>query len=357
MKAVVLKGPKVLEYADIPVPRMTAEEHVLIKVEACGICGSDLRYWAGDNPWALHTLGRHVPNPPNIVLGHEYAGVVEAVNSGRYEHLVGRRVYVQAYRVCGACVFCRSGRHNLCRDTIHIGHGQGWGTMDYYPGAYAEYCLGWGDLLYPIPDDVSFAEAAMADVLSVAVHAFGRAKLRSGGDVLLIGGGPVGLSVAQVARAKGAGRIFIAETSPLAREVLAKFDVNVIDPERQAIHEAIAAVAGRAAVAAVFDTVGSAETITRSLPLLEESGTFVNLAVHSMQVALDPALIGSERTFTTSSNGFYGDVTEACELIFSRRVNSGAMITDCLPLGEYQKAFDRLLGVPKQAYKVVFTPS
>lgn len=357
MRAVVLKSPKVLEYADIPVPRMTDGEHVLIKVAACGICGSDLRYWAGDNPWALHTLGRHVANPPNIVLGHEYAGVVAEVNSAKYKEMVGQRVYVQAYRVCGACVFCRSGRHNLCRDTIHIGHGQGWGTMDYYPGAYAEYCLGWGDLLYPIPDGVSFEEAAMADVLSVAVHAFGRAKLRSGGDVLLIGGGPVGSCLAQVARAKGAGRIFVAETSPLAREVLAKFDVIVIDPKRQPIRDAIAAQAGRPAVAAVFDTVGSAETITGSLPLLEESGTYVNLAVHSMQVALDPALLGSERTFTTSSNGFYSDVAEACELIYSRRVNTGAMITDRLPLGEYQKAFERLLGNPKQAYKVVFTPA
>ena len=98
MKAVVLRQPRQLDWADVPEPRLTAEHDVLIQVEACGICGSDLRYWEGDNPWALHTLGRHVPNPPNIILGHEYAGVVVKVNSPAYGHLVGRRVGVQSFR-------------------------------------------------------------------------------------------------------------------------------------------------------------------------------------------------------------------------------------------------------------------
>ena len=150
MKAVVLRQPRQLDWADVPEPRLTAEHDVLIQVEACGICGSDLRYWQGDNPWALHTLGRHVPNPPNIILGHEYAGVVAKVNSPAYGHLLGRRVGVQSFRTCGKCDFCCSGSQNLCRNTIHMGHAQGWGQMDYYLGAYAEYCLGWADLLFPI---------------------------------------------------------------------------------------------------------------------------------------------------------------------------------------------------------------
>ena len=150
MKAVVLRQPRQLDWADVPDPRLTAGHDVLIQVEACGICGSDLRYWEGDNPWALHTLGRHVPNPPNIILGHEYAGVVVKVNSPAYGHLLGRHVGVQSFRTCGKCDFCRSGSQNLCRNTIHMGHAQGWGQMDYYLGAYAEYCLGWADLLFPI---------------------------------------------------------------------------------------------------------------------------------------------------------------------------------------------------------------
>lgn len=107
MKAVVLRSPRNLEFVDVPPPRLTAKEHILVRVEACGICGSDLRYWAGENPWALHTIGHHVDNPPNIIMGHEYAGVVTEVNSPPYEHLLGKRVGVQSYRVCGECELCR----------------------------------------------------------------------------------------------------------------------------------------------------------------------------------------------------------------------------------------------------------
>ncbi|MEN6535920.1 MAG: alcohol dehydrogenase catalytic domain-containing protein [Bryobacteraceae bacterium] len=357
MKAVVLKHPKVLALMEVPIPKLTREEHVLINVKACGICGSDLRYWAGENPWALHTLGHHVDSPPNIILGHEYAGIVTAVNSAKYEHLVGRRVGVQAYRTCGECAFCRSGRQNLCKNTIHMGHGQGWGEMDFYPGAYAEYCLGWGDLLYPIPDGISFQEAAMGDIFCVGVHVVGRARIPAGAPVLCIGGGPVGLSIAQVAKARGAGQVFIVETSALARQVLAQFDVTIIDPTAQPLRDALSELIEKPQVAAIYDSVGSNDTITGALPLLEESGTYVNLAVHGTSVNLNAALLGSERTLTTSSNAFYEDVREAYELIFSRRVRAGPMISHCLPLNEFQTAFDLLLSTPKQAYKVVFTPS
>jgi threonine dehydrogenase-like Zn-dependent dehydrogenase len=356
MQAVILRSPRKLELADTPVPKFREEEDVLIRVKACGICGSDLRYWAGENPWALHTLGRHVDNPPNIILGHEFAGVVEAVNSSRYKHLIGTRVGAQAYRVCGNCEFCRSGRQNLCRQTVHMGHAQGWGAMDVYPGAYAEYCPAWADLLYPLPDDVSFEEAAMADILCVAVHVVGRSKLPPDAAVLCIGGGPIGLSVAQVARASGARNVFISEPSPVAQRVLTQFDFVVIDPSREALAEAIERGTGKRRVAAVYDSVGSAQTMAEGLPLLEESGTYVNLAVHRTQVTLDAALLGSERTITTSSNAFYSDVAEAYELIFAHRVNVRPMITHCVPLADYRRAFELLLSDPKQAYKVVFHP-
>jgi 2-desacetyl-2-hydroxyethyl bacteriochlorophyllide A dehydrogenase len=356
MKAVVLREPRKLEWTETPEPRMAAAHDVLIKVDACGICGSDLRYWEGENPWALHTLGRHVPNPPNIILGHEYAGVVAAVNAPEYERLLGKRVGVQAYRTCGECEFCRTGAENLCRKTIHMGHAQGWGRMDCYPGAYAEYCLGWGDLLYPLPDHVSSEEAAMADVLCVAVHVVGRAA-RLGEDALCIGGGPVGLSIAQVAKAKGVRRVFVSEPSPIAKQVLRCFDfITVIDPGEESLRDGLARH-GVAGVSAVFDTIGSGELMAEAAELLAERGTYVNVAVHDTPVALNAAVLGSERTLTSSSNAVYADVREAYELICSGRVNVKPMITHRLPLSEYATAFDLLLRSPKEAFKVVLRPN
>lgn len=354
MNAVVLKSPGVLEYMEVPTPKLAHPEEVLIAVKACGICGSDLRYWKGENPWALHTLGHHVENPPNIILGHEYAGVVVEVNSARYESLLGRSVGVQPYRVCGDCAFCLSGRHNLCEATIHMGHGQGWGEMEFYPGAYAEFCPAWGDLVYPMPEEVSFAEAAMADIFGVAVHAAGRAKIPKGAPVLCIGGGPVGLCIAQVARVRGAGNVFVAERSAFAQRIVAQFDITVIGPS--SIREALAAHLGHPEVTVVYDTVGTNETMAEALPLIAQSGTYVSLAVQGTSMPLDAALLGSERTITSSSNAFYDDVREAYDLLFSGQVQAGPMITHCLPLTEHKRAFDLLLSTPKQAYKVVFTP-
>ena len=357
MKAIVLKKPKTLELMDVPDFQLRAENHVLIKVKACGICGSDLRYWAGDNPWALHTLGKHIENPPNMIMGHEFAGEVVQVNAKKYEHLLGKKVGVQSYHVCGKCTFCKSGRENLCREMIHIGHAQGWGDMDFYPGAYADYCLGWADLLHPLSDHLTYPEAAMADILCVAVHVVGRATIYKGANVLCIGGGPAGLSIAQVAKSKGAGSVFISDPSAIARQVISNYpDFVIIDPREQDPGEIIRGTIGEARCAAIFDSVGSNETLNMALPLLEESGTYVNLAVHKTEFKFDGSLIGSERTLTTSSNAFYRDLTEAYELLNQGTINVKPWITHHFPLEGYEKAFELLLKDPKEAYKVVFEP-
>ena len=357
MKAIVLTKPKTLQLQDIPEPKMTDTNHVVVKVEACGICGSDIRYWAGENPWALHTLGKHLDNPPNMVMGHEFAGTVVKVNSKENQKWLGQRVGVQSYRVCGKCKFCTTGRENLCRDMIHIGHAQGWGKMDFYPGAYAEYCLGWADLLHPIPDHVSFPEAAMADILCVAVHVVGRANIYDGAAVLCIGGGPAGLSIAQVAKTQGAGEIFISDPSPVARGVISHFaDFHIIETETIDVTEFIREKIGSQKCAAVFDSVGSEETLKLGLSLLEEAGTYVNLAVHNTPIGLNALALGSERTITTSSNAFYSDLKKAFKLLNSHQIDVNPWITHKFPLEGFDEAFDLLTQSPKAAYKVVFEP-
>ena len=351
MKAVVLRKPKDMVLMDIPYPKMTAANHVVVKVEACGICGSDLRYWAGENPWALHTLGKHVDNPPNMVLGHEFAGVVVEVNAAEYEYLLGKRVGVQAFRTCGECALCRSGHENLCQHTLHIGHAQGWSGMEFFPGGYAEYCLAWADLLHPMDGHVTFEEEAMRDILGVAVHAVGRTTTREGATVLCIGGGPAGLSIAQVAKARGAQEVFISEISPLARGVIAQYDgLTAIDPAAQSLADVLQ---GRRCTA-IFDSVGTAATLQEALPLLAEAGTYVNLAVHETQFTFNAIALGSERTLTTTSNAFYRDEREAHALLASGAVNVKPMITHRFALEEFAQAFELLLREPKEAYKVVF---
>ena len=257
MKALVLNAPNDIRLLDIPSPEITSPDLVILKVEACGICGSDIRYIAGENPWASHTLGRHVPNPPGMVLGHEFAGVVVETAPGPHEGLVGKRVGAQAFKTCGVCRFCAAGRQNLCTRTMHIGHAQGWGEMEYYPGAYAEYCLAWADLVFELPDNVSFAQSVVRDILGVAVHAVGRGNVGDGSSVLCVGGGPAGLTIALAARAAGAKTVYVRETAPLPRSIAGQYSGIVTEDSGASDGEP---------VDTVFDTVGTPETVksTRS---------------------------------------------------------------------------------------------
>ena len=357
MKAIVLTQPRQLELCDIPLPELKERNHVLIKVEACGICGSDLRYWNGENPWSLHTLGKHVDNPPNMVMGHEFAGEVIKVNSNDYDHLLGQRVGVQSFRSCGTCNYCKCGRENLCKDMIHIGHAQGWGKMDYYPGAYAEYCLGWADLLHPIPEKVSFQEAALSDILCVAVHVVDRTENILNNDIFCIGGGPAGLSIAQVALSKGANKILISEPAPLARKIASNYsEFTIVDPNETNIASLLENPEHKNGFSAIFDSVGRAHTIENALPLLSEFGTYVNLAVHDEHLNINALILGSERSFTTSSNAYYRDVKEAFRLLSSESLDVKPWITHRFPLEDFNKAFELLLQKPKAAYKVIFQP-
>jgi L-iditol 2-dehydrogenase len=225
--------------------------------------------------------------------------------------------------------------------------------MDYYPGAYAEYCLGWADLLHPIPDKISFAEAAMADILCVGVHVSGRARIYEGALALCIGGGPAGLAIAQVTKSRGAGQIFVSDLSPLARDIVARFKGLVaLDPSQM---DLTAHLSDRR-FAAIFDSIGSADTMNTAIPLLEEGGTYVNLAVHSAPLGIDALSLGSERTITTSSNASYDDLLRAFQLLNSGSVDVRPWITHRYPLEDYGEAFERLLKSPKQGYKVVFEP-
>jgi L-iditol 2-dehydrogenase len=184
----------------------------------------------------------------------------------------------------------------------------------------------------------------------------GRATIRQGDSVLCIGGGPAGLCIAQVAKTRGAGKVFISDPSPLARRIAGQFEaLTCIDPSRQSIARVLEEQLDQAAVSAVFDSVGSAETMREAMSLLAESGTYVNLAVHNTSLELNALALGSERTITTSSNALYRDEREAHELIRSGAVDVGTMITHRFRLEDYERAFDLLLCDPREAYKVVFT--
>lgn len=196
MKAAVMHKPGHIVIEEMPVPAPASDE-VLIKVMAVGVCGSDVHYFEHGR------IGPYVVRKP-IILGHECAGIVVACGENVSRFAPGDRVAVEPGVTCGRCEQCKSGRYNLCPDVQFL-------ATPPVDGAFVQYITHREDFVFPIPDHVSFEEAAMAEPLSVGIHALNRAGFKPGQDVAIIGMGPVGLLAVAAAKAFGASRIIVSD--------------------------------------------------------------------------------------------------------------------------------------------------
>jgi threonine dehydrogenase-like Zn-dependent dehydrogenase len=358
VRAAVLEAPHRLTVRDIPqwpLADYGDDDLVLLEVGACGVCGSDFRYFAGENPWAQHTLGRFVPNPPNIVLGHEYAGTVVEVASDRNRHLIGKRVAAICSKTCGACSECRSGRSRLCPNTVHLGHGQGWGERAFYPGAYAPYTLAWGATCFEISDDLPFDEAAMMDILAVCAHVADVGDVQPGRPVLCVGAGPAGNGVAQAALALGASHVVLLDKSRTALDVARIQGIGQAldtgDMTHEEVRDALAVLAPEG-FGSVFDTVGSSATLDLALSALGKAGTLVNLAVHDEEVPINFLRLGSERRIVTSCNFEVGDFPRALAWLEAGRFRVREWLTP-VEMDELPQRFAEAVSGGRSAFKMV----
>ena len=196
MKALLHSKYKQLEIADLPEPTAGPGE-VLVRVAACGICGSDIHGYDGSS-------GRRIPP---IVMGHEAAGKIAAIGPGVAGFSEGDRVTFDSTIYCGACSYCRRGEINLCDKRQVLGVSCG----DYRrAGAFAEFIAVPSRVVYRLPDSISFEEAAMLEAVSVAIHAVSLAQVSPNSTALVVGAGMVGLLIVQVLRAARCSRIFVA---------------------------------------------------------------------------------------------------------------------------------------------------
>lgn len=195
MKAAVYLGPKRLEVRDIPIPTLKSRD-VLVKVAYCGICGTDVHIFSGDG-------GAAEVEPP-LVIGHEFSGVVEAVGSEVTKVRRGDRVSVDPNDMCGQCYFCRNGKEHFCKGFTGIGT-----TAN---GGFAEYCVVPEKQVYNV-EGIDLLSAAMAEPLSCCIHGIELCDIRPGSEVLIIGGGPIGLLMLQLSKLSGAGKVGIVVRS------------------------------------------------------------------------------------------------------------------------------------------------
>jgi L-iditol 2-dehydrogenase len=343
MKSLLLSEYSHLEIADVPVPAVGAEE-VLVRVEACGICGSDVHGYDGSS-------GRRIPP---IVMGHEAAGTIAAVGSAVRGFKEGDRVTFDSTVYCGECQYCARGEINLCDNRQVIGVSCG----DYRRhGAFAEYVAIPQRILYHLPDHFDFAEAAMLEAVSVALHGV-RVSLASGGETaLVIGAGMIGLLTLQAARAAGCARVFITDVDEtrlnLARQVGADEALHLSGDELAA---EVKRLTGGHGVDLAYEAVGRNETVAAAIDCTRKGGTVTLIGNIVPEVTLPLQKVVTRQLRLQGSCASAGEYPQAIDLIASGKIKVKPLITAVATLEDGPGWFDRLHAREPNLMKVILTP-
>jgi L-iditol 2-dehydrogenase len=343
MNALLLSEYKHLEVTTLPVP-VPEPSDVLVQVAACGICGSDVHGYDG-------TSGRRIPP---LVMGHEAAGIVAAVGSQVNGFNVGDRVTFDSTVYCGVCAFCRRGEMNLCDDRQVVGVSCG----DYSrAGAFAEYVAVPARIVYKLPENLGFAEAAMLEAVSVALHAVAVSKLDGGETALVIGAGMIGLLTLQAARVAGCSRVFVADIDATRLKSAAELgaDETILASGGELTQEVLRLTGGRG-VDVVLEAVGRNETIAAAIDSVRKGGTVTLIGNITPQVNLPLQKVVSRQIRLQGSCASCGEYPEAMELMAAGKIRVGPLITAVAPLTDGPSWFDRLHSGEPNLMKVVLDP-
>ena len=290
MKALRWHGVKDLRLENIEEPK-PAKGEVKIKVEWCGICGSDLHeYTAGPIfiPLETHPLsGDKAP----IVMGHEFSGQVVEVGEGVTRASVGDRVVVEPIYACGTCEACKQGKYNLCDKMGFYGLAGG-------GGGFSEYAAVPEVMIHKIPESVSFEQGALVEPSAVALHAVRSSKMKVGDKAVVFGTGPIGLLVIEALKASGASEIYAVELSEERKKKAAEMGAIVIDPKQyDAVEEIHKRTNGGVDVS--FEVTGVPPVLTQAINATKIGGETMIVSIFEKEASIHPQnIVLKERTVT-----------------------------------------------------------
>jgi L-iditol 2-dehydrogenase len=310
--AVRLHGPADLRVETLPHPGAPARGEVLLRILATGVCGSDL------HPYETGSIGSTNLESP-LVLGHEFAGVIEQIGEGVDAALLGARVAVDPSQPCGECFHCSHGNQNLCRNQKFAGLWPDDGSLCQWMRVPARNC-------YPVPDSISNAEAAMLEPLGIALHATDLARIRVGSSVTIIGAGPIGLCLIQTAKLAGAGTVYVSEHRAPRRALAEKLGAKILPAGVETDVTIEAAWANESIQQAMETTRGGGTVVLVGIPL-EDEVSFK----HSVARRKGLTILMSRRM-----NHIF---PRALQLVESGRVDLKVLITHRFALQDVPEAF------------------
>ncbi len=325
MKAAVFYGKGDIRVEkDFPMPQVGADE-VLIRVKACGVCGTDLHIFSG-------AQGATECEPP-VILGHEFSGEVVKVGPSVTRIHVGQHVTVDPNIACEACDQCRRGNPHFCDRMAATGIN--------FNGGFAEYCVVLEKQVYALPDSVPFEEAAMCEPVSCCLHGIDLSEIKVGDTVMIIGGGTIGMIMLQLAQISGATRTVLLETNesrlPLAKRLGADLALN---PATTDVATELKK-AGLEDIRVVIECVGRPETVTNAISFAGKAATVMIFGLTDPECAIPYKPFEAFKKELTIKTSFVNPHTQgrAAEIITSGRLNLRDLISDRIALSDIAEAF------------------
>lgn len=321
MKAAVTYATQDLRMVSVPVPEIK-ENEVLIKVRACGICGTD-----------PHIYNGHFPALKPLIQGHEFAGEVVKVGSSVTSVAEGNRVTADINISCGNCYYCRTGQKLFCENITQLGV--------HINGAFAEYVKAPENNVYKLPKGMSWEEGAYIEPLACVIRGQERANVGMGDTVAIIGAGPMGLAQAIMAKLNGASKVILSEMNQTRLQKAKELGVDfVIDPSAtDPVQEVFNLTEGRGADI-VFEVVGAIPTYQQALQMVRKGGTLVayGAAPANKVMEIKPFdIFSKELTIVGSYAGTYETWTKAIQLISSKRFNPKDIFSKTITLDQLEE--------------------
>lgn len=343
MKALVLTAYNKLEYMDMPDPEINPDE-VLVEVRACGICGSDVHGLDG-------STGRRIPP---LIMGHEASGVIIGTGSGVTRWQTGDRVTFDSTVYPLDDWHTLQGRYNLSDNREVLGVSPG--TYRRH-GAFAQYLAVPQHILYRIPDNVSFVQAAMVEPVAVALHALSLSGIQVGESVLVAGAGMIGLCLIQSVAASGASPVMVADISDqklaLARELGADVTFN---PQSGSITAKVAELTSGRGADVAFEAVGISETVGMAIELVRKGGRVVLVGNLSAKIEFPLQSVVTREINVRGSCAIRGEYESALRLISNGKICVDPLISAVAPLSEGAEWFSRLYAREPGLNKVILVP-
>lgn len=343
MKALVLEEYNKLVYKDMPEPEFGAKD-LLVRVKACGICGSDVHGMDGSS-------GRRIPP---LIMGHEASGVVEDVGKGVNKFAVGDRITFDSTEFPLDDWYTLRGKYNLSENRKVLGVS----PKEYRRnGAFAEYVVVPEHIAYHLPDEVSFEQAAMVEPVAVATHAINMTPMNMLDSALVVGSGMIGLFLIQVLRISNAGNIIAIDLDDNKLQLAKKFGANLaLKPDDPKLDQAIHEITNGRGADVAFEAVGIDSTVNMAIQYTRKGGSVTLVGNLSPSVKFPLQSVVTREIRIQGSCGIAGEYPQVLDMIRKGLVDVDALLSIKAPLSEGAEWFAKLYKKEPGLNKVILQP-